>query len=87
MDVVVTHWPPTRGAMHPKFEGDRLNPYFYNDHEQLVREVGAQLWVSGHTHEAYDYEVGGTRCIGNPSGYTGEYRESGLFRADRVVEL
>ena len=30
VDVVITHWPPTRDAMHPKFEGDCLNPYFYN---------------------------------------------------------
>ena len=29
VDVVITHWPPTRDATHPKFEGDSLNPYFY----------------------------------------------------------
>ena len=87
VDVVVTHWPPTRGAMHPRFEGDILNPYFYNDREDLVREVGAQLWVSGHTHEAYDYAVGRTRCIGNPTGYAMERRWSDLFRPDRTVEV
>ena len=54
VDVVVTHWPPTRQAMHPKFEGDALNPYFYNDREDLIPVIGAQLWISGHTHEAWD---------------------------------
>ena len=87
VDVVVTHWPPTREAMHPKFEGDCLNPYFYNDQDALVREVGARLWVSGHTHEAYDYQIGCTRCIGNPSGYSADYRESGWFRPDRTVRV
>ena len=87
VDVVVTHWPPTKEAIHPKFEGDSLNPYFINDRESLVSQVGAQLWISGHTHEAYDYKVGATRCIGNPSGYAGEPRESRLFQPDRVVEL
>ena len=87
LDVVVTHWPPTRSAMHPKFEGDALNPYFYNNHEALVREVGAKLWVSGHTHEAYDYTVGGTRCLGNPSGYPGERRDSALFRPDKTITV
>ena len=35
----------------------------------LVRKVGARLWVSGHTHTPFDYEVGQTRVIGNPRGY------------------
>ena len=87
VDVVITHWPPTRDAMHPKFEGDCLNPYFYNDHEELVRAVGARLWVSGHTHESYDYRIGVTRCVGNPSGYAPEHQDSDLFRPARVVEV
>ena len=87
VDVAITHWPPTKEAIHPQFEGDSLNPYFINDREDLVRAVGAKLWISGHTHEAYDYRVGETRCIGNPTGYSGEYRESRLFRPDGVVEV
>lgn len=87
VDVVVTHWPPTLGAIHPKFEGDEMNPYFVNDHENLVRDIGARLWISGHTHEAYDYPIGQTRCIGNPTGYPGEDRQSRLFRPDKVVAV
>ena len=89
VDVVVTHWPPTKGAIHPKFDGDSMNPYFVNDREDLVRQLGAQLWISGHTHEAYDYRVGRTRCLGNPSGYPGEAerRQSQLFRPDLIVEV
>ena len=85
VDVVITHWPPTREAIHPIFDGDKLNPYFINDREDLVRAVGAKLWISGHTHEAYDYQIGATRCIGNPTGYSGEHRQSRLFRPDKVV--
>lgn len=87
VDVVITHWPPTRGAIHPKFDGDALNPYFINDRVDLVNAIGAKLWVSGHTHEAYDYRVGETRCIGNPTGYLGEERVSQLFRPDKVIEI
>ena len=87
VDVMITHWPPTKAAIHPRFEGDELNPYFINDREDLVRAISAKLWVSGHTHEAYDYEVGPTRCIGNPTGYSGDYRQSRLFRPDKVVEI
>ena len=52
-----------------------------------MHEVGAKLWVSGHTHESYDYQIGVTRCVGNPSGHSPEYQESDLFRPDRVVEI
>ena len=86
VDAVITHWPPTKEAIHPKFDDDSLNPYFINDRENLVREIGAKLWISGHTHEAYDYQIGATRCLGNPTGYPGEERESRLFRPDRVVD-
>ena len=87
VDVVITHWPPTKGAIHPRFEGDMLNPYFINDREDLVRTVGATLWISGHTHEAFDYRVGTTRVVGNPTGYPDERRVSRLFRPDRTVEV
>ena len=52
-----------------------------------VREIGPTAWISGYTHEAYDYQEGPTRCIGNPAGYLGEERQSGLFRPDRIVEV
>ena len=87
VEVIITHWPPTKGAIHPKFEGDKLNPYFYNDREDLVQAIGARLWVSGHTHEAYDYDVGSTRCVGNPAGYLGEPRISAVFKPDKVIEF
>ena len=73
VDVVVTHWPPTRHAIAPRFEGDELNGYFVNDCEDLVREVGAQYWISGHVHDPYECVVGSTRCIGNPTGYPRDF--------------
>ena len=47
VDVVITHWPPTRDAIAPRFEGDALNGYFVNDNEGLVHTIGAQVWISG----------------------------------------
>ena len=87
VDVVVTHWPPTLRAMHPKFKGNALNAYFHNDADDLVRTVGAQLWISGHTHESHACQIGVTRCVGNPSGYAWDQQQSPHFRPDRVVEV
>ena len=70
VDVVVTHFPPTLEALDRElFEDNKLNPYFINDAEPLVRHVGAKLWVAGHTHSPFDYMVGQTRVVGNPRGY------------------
>ena len=90
VDVVVTHWPPTLDALDPSFtlkKRDRaLNPYFVNDAEDLVHEMGAKLWVSGHVHRPHEAKVGETLSVGNPAGYRTEPRRKG-FRTGRVVTL
>ena len=87
VDVVVTHWPPSRQSIHPRFDGSPLNPYFVNDYDDLVREVAPKVWISGHTHEASEYRLGETLCVGNPTGYPGEPRDLDIFRVDRTVEI
>ena len=87
VDVVITHWPPTRKAVAPRFKGDRLNSYFVNDREELVEEIGAQYWISGHVHDAFRAVAGQTRVIGNPTGYPGEALQSPLFRPDFAIEV
>ena len=68
VDVVVTHWPPTRDAIAPRFKGDALNGYFVNDCEDLVEDIGAQLWISGHVHDPYRAVVGNTAGDRQPDG-------------------
>ena len=31
--------------------------------------IATWLWIHGHTHESFDYEIGKTRVICNPRGY------------------
>ena len=86
IDVVVTHWPPTLHAVAPRFEGDALSGYFVNNNEDLVEDIGAQYWISGHVHDAYEAVVGATRVIGNPTGYPHEAPQTRLFRPDKAIE-
>lgn len=67
--VVVTHFPPSPEASPPRFAGDALQPYFVNPLEDLVKESGASLWISGHTHHCYDHMIGRTRHIGAQLDY------------------
>jgi predicted phosphodiesterase len=66
--VVITHHLPHPQSIHPKFEGDPLNPCFASELDHLVRAPVA-LWVHGHTHESIDYVLNGTRVVCNPRGY------------------
>jgi len=87
VDVVITHWPPTHDAFAPRFKGGGLNGYFVNDREDLVVDIGAQIWISGHVHEAYRAVVGNALVIGNPAGYPREAAESWQFRPDFAIEM
>ena len=48
----------------------------------------ADLWIHGHVHESYDYDIGNCRVVCNPRGYTDDERvqETG-FKTDCVVEI
>lgn len=88
-DVVVTHFPPSLQAIGGQFRDPTnplslLNSYFINDKEELVRELNPKLWISGHTHVAYDYTVGSCRCVANPCGYPGEKTQ---FESTKIVEV
>ncbi len=88
-DVVVTHFPPSLQAIGGSFRDPTnplslLNSYFINDKENLVRELSPKLWISGHTHVAYDYMVGSCRCVANPCGYPGERNQ---FESAKIIEV
>jgi len=80
--VVVTHFAPHPGSIAPAYTGHPANPGFIVNLEELMGI--AALWIHGHTHTAFDYEVRDTRIVCNPRGYP---EESTGFRADLVVTV
>jgi predicted phosphodiesterase len=86
--VVITHHAPSRASIHPRFAGSLLNACFVSDAQALVEASGARLWIHGHTHDSFDYRIGGTRVLCNPRGYARDgVNENPLFDPDRVVEV
>lgn len=65
--VVVTHHGPHPNSVHPRYAGMLLNAAFVSDLTPLVGK--ADLWVHGHVHDSFDYDVSGTRVVANPRGY------------------
>ncbi len=67
--LVVTHHAPSRGSVATRYRKDLLSAAFASDLDDLVASPGVALWVHGHTHDSFDYRVGGTRVVCNPRGY------------------
>jgi len=54
-------------SIHQRFAGSPVNLCFVSDAEYLLE--GVDLWIHGHTHDSFDYRLGGTRVVCNPRGY------------------
>lgn len=65
--VVVSHHAPHPLSIHPRFIGDQLNAAFVSDLSDLM--PGVDLWLHGHVHDSFDYQVGRCRVVANPAGY------------------
>lgn len=83
--VVVTHNAPAWGSLARCYATDSLSPFFIVDLEKMIKEFQPRLWVHGHTHNSFDYQLRDTRIVCNPRGYKGE--NGGEFDANKVVEL
>lgn len=88
--VVVTHFGPHRQSMSPQWQSDDLTAYFVNHLPELVER--ADLWLHGHTHEAFDYQVGSEphlgRVICHPRGYSqGLERAQALSYVPRLIQV
>ncbi|NMF87534.1 metallophosphoesterase family protein [Aromatoleum petrolei] len=86
--VVVTHFAPSPRSIAARFGGSPLNACFVSDLETLVSDSEAALWIHGHTHDSFDYRVGGTRVLANPRGYVRDgIAENASFDPGLTVEV
>lgn len=77
-DIVVTHFMPSSKSISRQYAGSAINRYFLVPMEKEIRERKPLVWIHGHTHHSFDYQLEQTRVIANPLGYPWEdygYRE------------
>ena len=86
--VVITHHAPSPGSLHEKYAYDRLmNGNFYTDMDAFIEaNPQIQLWVHGHMHDPFDYQVGETRVVCNPRGYV-QYEQRAQEFEIKYMEL
>ena len=82
--VVVTHHAPTPSSVAPRFKDSPLNPAFASDLTDMIWTYQPDLWIHGHVHDSFDYELDQTRVIANPRGYG---QENLAFDPSLVVEV
>lgn len=86
--VVITHHAPSPRSVHPRFEGSSVNCCFVSNSEDLLVAGRSVLWIHGHTHDSFDYQVGGTRVLCNPRGYAKDgINENPEFAPGLVVDV
>jgi len=83
--IIVSHFSPSYQSIHPRWGKDPANKYFSNNLDDLILEYQPDVWVHGHTHDAFDYKIGKTRILCNPHGYPGE-KKVGQLHFD-VMEI
>lgn len=94
--VLVTHHAMSHQSIHPRFEGSEANSGFVSDEEDVLTYVRPTLAIHGHTHDSFDYQVGGrfgepaVRVVANPRGYCREgdmWPENRDFDPTLVIEI
>lgn len=84
--VVITHHLPSGLSVAPRFKAEPLSAGFASHLDHLVEK--ADLWIHGHTHDNFDYQLGKCRVVCNPRGYiSGRGIENPSFVPDRVLEI
>ena len=84
--IVVTHHAPSHLSIHDMYRGQALNAAYYTDLSDFILErPQIKLWVHGHVHHNFDYQIGDTRVVCNPRGYVGYEVQDGFFNLQYVT--
>ena len=69
--VVVGHHAPSKMSTKPRYQNDVIvNGAYSSDLSEFILDhPQIKLWTHGHTHDPFDYMIGGTRIVCNPRGY------------------
>lgn len=85
-DIIVTHHSPSLESVPARFKNSGLNQYFVCDMEDVIQKNQPKLWVHGHTHDSFDYQLEDTRIVCNPFGYAAHDENLG-FSWTKVIEV
>jgi DNA repair exonuclease SbcCD nuclease subunit len=79
--IVVGHHAPSHLSIHPMYRDETImNGGYYSDLSELIlNNPHIKLWTHGHMHNPFDYNIGDTRIVCNPRGYSGHDAAADYF--------
>lgn len=83
--VVVTHHSPSWNSVAYLYQEDVLSACFSSRLDRLMGH--SKIWIHGHTHDSFDYEINGTRVVCNPQGYVFGRVENINFDSKKIIEI
>jgi hypothetical protein len=82
---IISHHAPSFQSVAEEFLSSRCNGSYCSNQENLILEhPQIRYWCHGHTHTAFDYNIGNCRVLCNPVGYPNQ--KTG-YNPDLVIEL
>lgn len=85
--VVITHMAPSLRSVASRYADSLVSAAFASSMDDLASR--ADLWIHGHTHDSFDYQIGDCRVVCNPCGYrlASGLPENPDFNPGLIVEL
>jgi len=88
--VVITHHLPSGASVSPRYQTIATSAAFASRLESLIERHRPRLWIHGHAHDSFDYEVAATRVVCNPMGYPRRQhplKENAAFDPGLLLEI
>ena len=84
--VVVGHHAPSHLSISHNFKNDKIgNGGYQSDLSGFILDhPEIKLWTHGHSHDPFDYMIGGTRVYSNPRGYFNHEFRASQFKLETV---
>lgn len=85
--IVMSHHAPSTLSIHDQYRGDSLNAAYYTDLSEFIFKHSPRVWIHGHCHNTFDYQLFDTRVICNPKGYCQHYFANGDFEKSQNTDF
>lgn len=86
--IIATHHAPSFQSVAPQYIGNYLNGCYCSNLDNYIIDLNPDIWIHGHVHSSFDYNIENTRIICNPYGYsTGYNNENKEFDNSFIFEV
>jgi len=83
--VVVTHHAPSIKSVPEHYKENIISSAYASNLDGVIEKYNPIYWIHGHLHNSSNYNIGDTKVICNPRGYSDERNPS--FDKNLIIEV